>query len=812
MFKNYLKVAVRILFRHKGYSAINIAGLAVGMACCIIFTMQAIFELSFDRFHEKADQLYRLINIQTHGGKGVEYAESSVHVGVNMGLTGEDMKNEYPEVLECARFQSTSGRMQYKDKKLRFQPVYLAESSVFKMFSFKLIAGDEETALSEPYSVVVTEETALRLFGDEDPLGKVILKDGETGYKITGVVKDIPANSHIQFEMLMSYGDKAGQPKFKEYGSNYLSTYLLLQPGADVKALENKFPDFAQRHMPGSVESNQYKLYLQPLKEVHLHSSHIRYSYNHYKGDITYVYFYCALAVIVLLIACVNFINLSTARSTGRSMEVGMRKVAGAGRLQLIGQFLGESVFLSFCSLLLAVCLIELSLPVLSDFFSGTTGFFGNVTANDFFGNWVFVLVSIGLALIVGVIAGSYPAFVISAFKPVVVLKGAASSGSKGLLLRRLLVVAQFTASIILVICVLLVVRQLNYLRNENMGFNKDQVIVLPITGLRQSPETIRHELLQHPDITGVTASEGMFGQGNSESSFHFDGQGPDEKWMFSEMPVDYDFLSFYGLELTAGRDFSREMATDLTDAAIVNETFARELGWESSLGKKITFGTYSPPNFVDRELTIIGVVKDFNFYSLHKDIETLVMYMNPARLQRMHVRIRPENMASTLEFIEEQWTSRWSSADHPFEYTFLDEHLDNLYHSEERAAIIIGAFSLLTIFVSCLGLLGLISFSVQQRTKEIGIRKVLGASVSNIVLLLSKEFLMLLGIAIVIACPVAWYAMDRWLQNFAYRIELGPETFVLGGVIALVITVLTVSFQAVKAATANPVDALRYE
>ena len=455
MFKNYLTVAIRNLLRHKTYSAINIAGLAVGMACCIIFTMQAIFELSFDRFHEKADQIYRLINIQTHGGKGVEFAESSVHVGASMGLTGEDMKNDFPEVLECARFESrSSGVMQYKDKKLRFRPVYRAEPSVFKMFSFDIIAGDEETALSEPYSVVITEETAFRLFGDEDPLGKVILKDGETGYTVTGVVKDIPANSHIQFEMLMAYGDEAGQPKFKEYGSNYLTTYLLLQPGADVKTLEKKFSDFVQRHMPGSIESYGNEQYLQPLKDVHLHSSHIRFTWNHYKGDITYVYFYSALAVIVLLIACVNFINLSTARSTGRSMEVGMRKVAGAGRLQLIGQFLGESVFLSFCSLLLAVCLIELSLPVLSDFFSGTTGFFGNVKTNEYFGNRVLVLVSVGVALVVGVIAGSYPAFVISAFKPVVVLKGAVSSGSKGLLLRKLLVVAQFAASIILVICV----------------------------------------------------------------------------------------------------------------------------------------------------------------------------------------------------------------------------------------------------------------------------------------------------------------------------------------------------------------------
>ena len=802
---NYFTVAIRNLMRHKTYTAINVAGLAIGMACCIVISMQLIFELSYDRFHENSDRIYRMITVSTFKAGG---ASKYNRMAYTIGAIGPALKSDYPEVVENVRLQGSSEiPMQYAGHNLMLRPIS-TETSFFRVFSFEFVFGDAETALAEPNNVVLTEDTAHRLFGDEDPLGKVVrYEEGKTDYKVTGVLRDIPENSHLQFDMLLPLDQN--HPQLNEFQSshNYIN-YLLLKEGAKVEALRRKTPEFFKTYMPWAVDPDgfykSYDLEFQPLADIHLHSKEgLQFDENDRRGDVAIVYFYGAIALILLLIAVVNFVNLTTARSAGRAREVGVRKVVGAGRRQLIGQFLGESVFLSLCALVLAVSLIELSRPAL-------TGIISNLDINSFFNSWIFAAVSASVALAVGILAGAYPAFFISAFKPTAIIRGVSGSGApKGLLLRRSLVVAQFTASVILVVCTLLVSQQLHYMQDRNLGFDKDLVVVMGLNyNMRNKGETIRQELLQNTNIKGVATSNSIFGSFISETSFTYEGDVSEKGWNVPYMIVDYDFLSLYGLELAQGRDFSRQHTTDLDQACIINEALARQIGWESPLGKMVR--PYKG------EGTVIGVVKDFNFSSLHDEIQPLVLFMKPTpdakyyTLDEMSVKIKPDNVAATLAFMEKVWTSHEPAR--PFDYKFLDQHLEALYDSEQRAAKITGVFSLLAVFISCLGLLGLISFSTEQRTKEIGIRRVLGASVGQVVLLLCRESIVLVGISILLALPVAWYSMDRWLQDFAYRIELGPGIFLLGGALALAIALLTVSYQAVKAATANPVDALRYE
>jgi putative ABC transport system permease protein len=804
VFRNYLTVALRNLLRHKTYSIINIAGLAIGMACCIVISMQLVFELSYDRFHEKSERIYRMttaIEFKAEGPTKLSWGAYTI------GAVGPVIKKDYPEVIENARIQGSSAiPLQYAGRNQMLRPIS-TETPFFNIFSFEFEAGDPETALADPNNVVLTKDAARRLFGDEDPMGKVVrYEEGQTDYKVTGVLRDIPKNSHLQFDMLLPLDQNHPQLNVFQGSHNYIN-YLLLKEGAKVESLRRKMPEFLKTYMPNMVDPEGYfagyEFIFQPLRDIHLHSTGLTFDDNDRKGDMAIIYFYIGIALILLLIAVVNFINLTTARSAGRAREVGVRKVAGASRGQLVGQFLGESIVISIVALFLAISLIEISRPAL-------TGIINNLDINSYFGSWVFVAIALSVTIAVGILAGAYPAFFVSAFKPIAIIRGISSSGTpKGLLLRRSLVVAQFSASIILVVCTLFISRQLNYLHSRKMGFDKDLVVVVDLTlNMRKKFETIRQELLQHPDITVVATSCSIFGGFISKTGFTYEGDISEKGWNVPYMRVDYDFLSLYGLELAQGRDFSPQHATDLNQACIINETLARQIGWESPLGKMVR--PYKG------EGTVIGVVKDFNFASLHDEIQPLVLFMEYSdylknySLGAMSVKIKPDNVAATLAFMEKVWTSH--EPGYPFDYMFLDQHLQALYDSEQRVARIIGVFSLLAVFISCLGLLGLISFSAQQRTKEIGVRRVLGASVGQMVLLLCRESIVLVGISIALALPAAWYLMDRWLQNFAYRIELGPETFILGGVIALVIALLTVSFQAVKAATANPVDALRYE
>ena len=802
MFRNYLKIALRNLLRHKQYSVINIAGLAVGLACCIVILLLVRHELSFDTFHSKADRIYRLYEKITTKGW-------SLNTSCTQGPAGPAMVADFPEAVKFARFQPAAWLggylLHYKDKNMLIEKAYYTDPSFFDVFDFELVSGDAKTALIEPHTAVVTEETARKIFGNEDPLGKVFQDERKAEYKVTGVLKKIPKNSHLQFDILLSIMEMVNQPdhQINNWGIFNFTNYVLLEKGADVKRLEEKLPGFVKKYF--ASQAGMYEFHLQALRDVHLHSSQIsEFMLNWSKGDITYVYVISLLAFAVLLIACFNFMNLSTARSSGRAREVGIRKVVGAQRTQLIKQFLGESVLLSFIALLIAVALIELALPSLN-------AFFGGVLVFNYLEDWRLLAGLMGIIICVGLIAGSYPAFFLSAFHPVTVLKGTLSAGARGSIFRKTLVVAQFAISIILVISTIIVVQQLQYMQNKNLGFDKDHVLNISMDdNLRRSYKTIQQDLLQNPSITGVTFSSLKLGQRDIFTQHHptFEGDGSTEDFAVSFLRVDCEFIPFYGLEIVEGRAFSPDLSTDNNGNGgyIINEVLARKLGWNSVQGKKI--GSGGNPEEMS---PVVGIVKDFNYMSLHSAIEPLLISIgNEEGLGAMSIRIRPGNISQTLDFIKNRLATY--SPDRPFEYSFLDEDIAGLYRNEERTAQVISTFALLAVIVACLGLLGLISYAAERRTKEIGIRKVLGASVLNILLLLLKEFLKLLGIAVLIAWPVAWYVMDRWLVNFAYRIEIGWVTFLLGGVIALVIVSLTVSYQTLKAATANPVESLRYE
>ncbi|MCE5273244.1 ABC transporter permease [bacterium] len=795
MFSNYLKVALRNILRHKLYSAINIAGLAVGIAAFMVIVLWVQFNLSFDGFHKNADRIYKVINILNFGGR------SPQHVGLTPPPMGPSLLNDYPEVEAYCRIMGT-GRLTIEKQG---KPIYIksystVDSTIFDIFTFEALAGDLKSSLSEPNSLVLTDETAQHIFGNRNPVGEHLKTVDGQECKVTAVVKKFPRNSHFQFDALMSFSTVKAE-WLDNYSNCALNTYLLLKKGTDPRALEAKLPGFMKKYSPEFADN--FIFYLQPLREIHLHSARINYQMNWNPMDKSYVQIFSAVAVLILVIACLNFMNLATARSARRTREVGLRKVLGSSRAQLIRQFLGESVFLSFCSVVLALALIELSLPFLNEYI-------GYIFDFDYPHNGLFLLELAGVALFTGVFAGIYPAFFLSSFKPAAILKGVLKDGCRGLWLRRSFIVLQYAISILLITYTFFVVRQIDYMRSRNLGFEKNQVLILPLYGEMQTKlESLRHELSLNPSVTGVTVANASLGDPLRENALDYQGKPPTEQWSVPNMAVDFDFIPFYRLELLAGRNFRQNAAGDSSISFILNESLVKKIGWtvQSAVGQ---------PFYLDAAGTVIGVVRDFNFQSLHHAIEPLVLVYDPMNVQGYHflrcvsVKIRPENTPATLEWLKDLWARNCPME--PFSYSFLDDDFASKYESEMMIGRMTGVFSALAVFIACLGLLGLISFAAESRTKEIGVRKVMGASVGDIILLLSREFLLLLGLSVLIAWPVAWYMTARWLERFAYRISLDGWTFVLAGAIALAVAAATVSFQAFKAATADPVKALRYE
>ncbi|MGH7493655.1 MAG: ABC transporter permease [bacterium] len=790
MFKNHLKIALRNLWKQKIYSFINVLGLAVGMAACLLIYLYIDNELGFDRFHKKGENIFRLNEVQSFEGI------SPQHVALSMYPMGPALKAEYPDIVAFTRFVNGGTVLQHETKQIIVEKTFFTEPAFFSMFDFELRHGDRATALNEPNSAVLTVETAQKLFGSEEVVGKS-LGEGERQFKITGVLADVPNTSHLQFDALFSVNTIENERMLSNWGSNWLVTYLLLVPGTSPATLEQTFPKFLEKNM--GERRKYYQLYLQPLHDVHLASLHVTHDYNNYqKFDGKYILIFSLLALFVLVIAAINFMNLSTACSASRSKEVGVRKSIGAHKMQLARQFLGESVVLAFIALMVAVLMAELALPSLNAISRRSLDL-------SLFNEPLLLPGILGFTFVLGLVAGIYQALFISSFEPVEVLKERMPAGGRKITLRNVLVVAQFAIAIALIAGTTLTVRQFNFMRDRNPGFQRDQIVIIEMNNTsNEKYETLRQEFLSNAAILDVTASGQRLGNNIHQNSARTRGDSAEITLSPSHLHVARNFIEFYGLEIVAGRTFSEKIPTDKRFAYIVNEALVKDLGWKEPLGKD--FGV----SWEDTLGTVIGVVKDFNFNSLHHKIQPLYLSSQNWGYDEMSVKISPQNYAAALSHLEKKWNEL--VPDRPFQYIFLDEHFAALYLSDKQVSQIVGIIAGLAIFTACLGLFGLASITTAQRTKEVGIRKVLGASVSGLIILLARNFALLVSIAFLIAAPVAYFVMKKWLENFVYRVDLGWWVFALAGGSALLIALLTVSTQAIKAALGNPVEALRYE
>ncbi|MDP4130528.1 MAG: ABC transporter permease [Bacteroidota bacterium] len=793
MLKNYFKIAFRNLWRHRVFSFINVIGLTISMTACFLIFLYVHFELSYDSFHSKADRIYRVVT-------DLKTPSEMLHTGGPSWAVGPHIVQEFPQLEAAVR--TTGDELLVRKGNVKYQELnsLYADSAFFKVFDFKLLKGDPATALNEPLSIVFSQSAAKKYFGDQDPVGQTVLLTGDgLTAKITGLMEDMPENSLIKADMLVSMTTltRKFNPGLDDQWGNYgNSTYILVKPGTRISALQAQFPAFLERRNGDEMKRlNMYPtLLLEPLKDVYLRST--RNGNN--TGNINNVYIFSLVAVFILLIACFNFVNLTTARSAERAKEVGIRKVVGAMKAQLTAQFIGESVLLCVIAFLFTLGITALLLPSFNQLA-------GKIISTGVFQNGHFILLLLLAALGIGLLAGLYPALVLSSFKPVSVLKGRFSTGSRGVLLRKGLVVSQFTISITLIIATIIVYNQMNFMRNQDLGFNKDQMMVIN-TNSDPAKEAFRNAVSGMAGVKSVAMSSSVPGGGNPGAySMIQNKKGEMQIANLDLYFVDFDYIPQYHLKLLAGRAFSRDFQTDTTQAMILNEAAIKLFGYSSpkeAIGRR--FSQWG------REGMIIGVMKDFHFRSLQQEIKPLSMRIEPNGCNLISINISAKNLPATISDIEKKWNALIPAR--PFSYFFLDDFFDKQYRSEERFGKLFLNFAALAVLISCLGLLGLASYSTMQRTREIGIRKVLGASVTNIVNLLSGEFLKLVAIAIIIASPIAWFAMHSWLQDFAYRIHISLEIFITAAILAALIALLTVSFQAIKAAVANPVNSLRTE
>jgi putative ABC transport system permease protein len=807
MIENYLRVAFRNLRNYKAYSFINIAGLSVGIACCIIIVLFVREELSYDRYNVHADQIYRPGFEATFNGREIKSALSPAPMGATVF-------RDLPEVAAYTRLHyEGSCVIRYENKTFVEEKLFWADSSLFDVFTLPLVAGNPKTALTQPNTVVITESTARKYFGNDNPIGKFLNVDNRTGYMVTGVMKDVPRTSHFHPDFLASL-TSVSDGRNPNWLSNNYYTYFLLKKGTDPADFKRKIENELVTHAGPQLKAvtgvsmdqflsagNKVGFILQPLTSIHL-NSHLDYELEQ-NGDISTVYIFSAIAIAILLIACINFINLATARSEKRSKEVAIRKTLGSPRSHLVWQFMAESVMMSGAAVLLAIGIVEVLLP----FFNDTTG---TKLSLGLFADPLAIPFLVVLTIAVGVIAGSYPAFYLSSFRPVDVLKSKGEKGGRKSFLRNGLVVFQFAISITLFIGTLVIFNQLMYVQTKNLGFDREESLVIYRTGdLSGQIRSFEHELRENKDIVAVTNSSGIPGNQYSDSGFWLEGTGVSQLVDLRTMRADYDFAKTYGLRMADGRFFSKEHPSD-SAAVVVNEEVERAFGVKDIVGKYLVLPGETKAD--QMRLQVVGVLKDFNYHSLHEPIRPLVISLLPdtEAASFVTVRLAPGNHLNTISYIESAWKKY--AGNEEFTFGFLDDELQQLYSADRRTSRIAGAFSVLAIFIASLGLLGLAAFTTEQRTKEIGIRKVLGASVPEVIALLSGQFTRWVLIANVVAWPLAYYIMNKWLQNFAYRVDISIWTFVLSGVLALTIALATVSSHAIKAATANPVESLRYE
>lgn len=807
MFFNYLKIAARNLLKYKFISFINLFGLTVGLACCLLILTYIINELSYDKYHDKADRIYRVTRVFNNPENG----DVSLHLGTVAPPFAPLLANDFKEIESVTRFlQNGVTPFRYGDKLFNEQDPYWADSNFFDFFNMEVVRGNPEKALTDPYCVMLSEKVAKKYFGNEDPLNKVIRMNNQSDFKVTGVFKELPANSHFHPELMLSFStlrDTAiyGEENLRSnWGNNSFFTYILLPEGYDIKKLEAQLPAFIDRHVesgPKFKASQWTSLPLQKLTDIHLRS-HLDAEAEE-NGDIRRVYIFSAIALFILLIACINYMNLSTARSALRAREIGVRKVVGAERKSIIFQFLTESVLICWLAIILAFVLTWTLLPFLGKLS-------GQDLSIDILLRWQILVPLLVIPFIVGIISGLYPAIFMSSFQPVRVLKGLFRAGGSNISFRKVLVTAQFAISIILIVCTAVVFKQMRYMQNKALGFDRDHLVTIPYTNaLNDRFDGFRTELMANGSVRNVGRSSRI------PTGRLLDAMGTQIKRGDTMTPAnvdikfvaaDKDFISTYGIKIVAGRGFSGNFDAD-TSAFLINQAAASVLGFKNvqdAVGLQMEYG--------DRRGTLVGVFNDFHFESMHQKILPLVLLVPRTSFNygNISVKVAGNNIAGALQHIENTWQK--FLPDVPYQYTFLDENFERLYRSEQREKSIFTIFSFIAIFIACLGLLGLSAFAISQRVKEIGIRKVLGANTSTIVALLSKDFMKLVIISAVIAFPVAWWAMNNWLQDFAYRITIPWWIFLVAGVIAAVIALLTISTQAIKAAISNPVKSLRTE
>lgn len=800
MIKNYLSVAFRNIRQSPLYAFINIFSLAIGLAACMAIYLFVSDELSFDGFHHKRHTLYRLDEVQSFPGTNQQ------RVALSMPGMGPHLLKDFPEIQNYARYYGREKQLLVRDDKRFLLPSLAAVDSTFlDMFDFPLLIGDPQTALDEPLTILLTEETALKFFSNkEEAMNKTVTWRNKE-LRITGILKNIPENSHLQFGGLVSMTFfTTDNPNFNnQWGSNWLNTYVQLHPNTDVPALEAKFPDFMSRHMDDPDINQYYKLFLQPLRDVHLASTNIEHDYNNYrKFNGRYLDVFYVVGVFILLIASVNFMNLTTARSSHRWKEIGVRTSVGAKKNQLFIQFIFESVMLAIFALVVALLLNLIFLPLLNTLIGR------QLVLPVLFDQPLHVVGLVGGTLLLGVLTGIYPSFYMTSFSTASVLKsGGRSEGTS--LFRSGLVIVQFGLAVAMIVSTLVVTEQLQYMKNADIGFNTDQILLIDMNRTANEKfETLREELKRYPVIKGVTASGQRLGNNFHQWGFKVKADTGVFHITPSNVIVDYDYLTVYGMQLLEGRDFSREFPTDDGKAFIINESLARELGLkEKTIGTQVGHGHYHN----DSLGAIIGIVKDFNFNSLHYKINTLAMVIHKDwGFDEMSVKIEAGKTEEGIALVKKLWDEH--VPDYPLDYTFLDEHFAQLYRSDQQMSAVVSIMAGLSILISCMGLFGLAAITTKKKTKEIGIRKVLGATEAQITLLLSRNFTVLILIAFTLVSPLTWYLLSNWLEGFAYRIGINPLLFIAGGLVALAIALLTISYHTVRSARANPVESLRYE
>ncbi len=798
MLRNYLRVVLRNIKEQKIYSFINITSLAVGLSCSMLILLFIRYEFSFDKFHEDASHIFRVL--REHQGEEIWW-NSSEHP------LAAALKKDFPEVVRATRVKKNDevGVVESGPQSFYEEGIYFADQDFLEIFSFPLSSGERSMALKEPFSVLLTQEMAEKYFGEENPVGKTIkikewYSEKKYDYKVKGVLKNIPKNSHFTFDFLISYNTlyslkNGGKSSVETWSYFEPKTYVKLGMQADPRGLEEKFPAFLKGHKGESSESEI--MHLQPLTDIHL-GGNMKFELET-NSDMRLIYMFSAIAFFILIIACLNYINLSIVQSSKRAIEVGMRKVVGAHKSQLVRQFLGESLIFSVIAFLISLVMVDLALPIFNSLMER------DLTL-DLLSNLDMLFIFLSITFFMGLLSGSYPAFLVSSFQPAQIIKGKLKIGSKkSTVFRNSLVVVQFAVSMVLLFSTFVIHNQLHYIHNKKLGFDKEQVITVYTMdqNLKRDPESFERELLQNPNILGVSASLDLPTTIRRSTNVEWIGQGGQRESEMNFTFVDFDYFDVYDIKIAKGRIFSAEFPSDQRQAVVLNETAAKDLGWDDPIGQKLLVQ--------GREWTIIGVVDDFHYHSLHWEIDPLVFVFYKGRgMDYFSIKISQNNIPGTLDAIEEQWKK--FSPEFPFQFTFLDERIDRIYRAEERLGTSFNIFSFLTLAIACMGLFGLTSFLLEQKRKEISIRKILGADSKRIIFLLSKEYMKCLIFAVIVAWPIGYLVMNKWLQNFVYRTSIGIENFVLSGLLAFIFALFSVSYHSMKAVVNNPVESLRYE